>query len=505
MADAHPSVVILCPQYAPETNAAARRITDLAGHLVGKGWSVRVVARAPHHPQNRVFPGYGEHRRMTTEEGGATVVRYRPWLVPKDDFVLRFASEMQFALQACLHVLRHRPDLIVASSPYMTLGPAGLLVARLTGARYAWDVRDLTWQYLSATGRRAWGIDRLLGHLMRFTARRADALTTATEGQLTYFARRPTRADVITNGLEASFLARLLRPTRRRAPGEPARVVYAGLVGYPQRLGVLVDVAARLPEVEFAVVGDGPERVALEEDARRRGLRNLVFPGFVDGDALERWYADADVLVAHLRRDPAFAIAQPSKLWEYMATGRPVVYGGEGEAVAILDGEGIGVTVPPESADAMATAQRLNYRAGKSKGYYSHVTGAYRWHAALDSADLVTAYRTHGYYALYGAKSLLPDHVVTLAELATILSEATQRRTGGKPGKGKGRGNGRKPKTAGEVADTQTANPTIPTVTVTLTGDTATALATLVEASGMTAEDVLAGLVGDALTAYQAV
>jgi colanic acid biosynthesis glycosyl transferase WcaI len=358
MADPRPYVVIVCQNLAPEANAAARRITDLARHLVAAGWVVRVVTQAPHHPLNRVFPGYGHQRKTTTVEDGVTVVRYRPWITPKANYVLRFASEALFAVQSALHLFRQRPALILTSSPYMALGPMGLAVAKLVGARFAWDVRDLTWQYLAATGRPSWGIDRALERVMRFTARHAHALTTATEGQLTYFVDRPERAQVITNGLTRQFLDRLHRPPRRRTPEESPCVAYVGLVGYPQGLTVLVDVAARLPNVAFAIVGDGPERAALEADARRRGLRNLSFPGFVEGEALERWYAEADVLVAHLRRAPAFEIAQPSKLWEYMATGRPVVYGGEGEAVRILERERIGVAVPPESADDMTVAIR---------------------------------------------------------------------------------------------------------------------------------------------------
>jgi hypothetical protein len=168
--------------------AADQRAREAPGR---RGWTVRVVAQAPHHPQNRVFPGYGLRRKTVTSEDGALIVRYRPWLVPRSNFALRFASESLFALQAALHVLPLRPDLIAVSIPYMTVGPLGLLVARLRGARFAWDVRDLTWQYLGATGRPTWGLDRSLGRVMRFTARHADVLTTATEGQLDYFEDRP--------------------------------------------------------------------------------------------------------------------------------------------------------------------------------------------------------------------------------------------------------------------------------------------------------------------------
>ncbi len=194
---------------------------------------------------------------------------------------------------------------------------------------------------------------------MRATAARADVLTTATEGQLDYFTRRPAAAATITNGLTTEQLERLaaLPPPTSDVHARP-RLVYAGLLGYPQGLGTLVEAAVLLPEIDVVLVGDGPMRHDLERAARDLGATNVAFVGYVDAAGLAVEYAAADVLVAHLRRDPAFAIAQPSKLWEYMATGRPVVYAGEGEASAILERHDIGIAVPPESPEAIAHAVR---------------------------------------------------------------------------------------------------------------------------------------------------
>ena len=358
MPPVRPSVTILCQNFVPETNAAARRITDLAHHLAASGWAVEVVTQAPHHPQNRVFDGYGQHYREAERGEHLDVVRFRPWIVPKDRFVLRILSEMLFTVQATAHAATRRRDLVIASSPFMFLGPGGLLAARLARARFAWDVRDLTWLYLAATGRRTYGVDRLIDRLMRFTARRADVLTTATDGLLAHFGARPSRSDVIPNGLSPALAAQLRDSVQRRASANTPHVMYAGLLGFPQGLAVLLDVAERMPDVAFSLVGDGPERPTLMADAQSRGLDNVSFPGYVPGNELGAWYGAADVLVAHLRRAPAFTMAQPSKLWEYMATGRPVVYGGEGEAVTILTECSIGTAVPPESPDAMAAAIR---------------------------------------------------------------------------------------------------------------------------------------------------
>ncbi len=157
----------------------------------------------------------------------------------------------------------------------------------------------------------------------------------------------------------------------------------------------------------------------------------------------------------------------------------------------------------PKVKDAVLEAKRLGYRAGQSEGYYSQVRGAWTWAKVTDAETLLALFRSAGYYALYQARTMVPESG-TLSEdnIRRLLSESKQRRTGATRTGSKPLSR-RKAKDAATIAATQDAN--TPTMTVTLTGDTATALATLIEASGMTAEEVLQGLIGDALITYQAV
>lgn len=349
-------LTILTAFFAPETNAAARRLTAAAEHLREAGWEVTVVTQAPHHPENRVMDGYGGAWRTTRDERGIRVIRFAPLLVPPGRVSFRLVSESLFATKALAQTLATRPDVVLATSPYMFLGPAGLLAARIARASFAWDVRDLTWKYVRATGRRAFGIDRALEAVMAFTARRADALTTATQGQLVQLGQTglPNRA-VITNGLTASFMAELRDGKPSMADGR-FTIVYAGLLGFPQGLSTLVDTAARLPDARFILAGGGPDAELLKGRAQRLGLTNIEFPGHLDFASLRDLYASADVLVGMLRGSEAFKVAQPSKVWEYMATGKPVVFAGDCEATKIMQERDIGVVVPPEDDAAMACA-----------------------------------------------------------------------------------------------------------------------------------------------------
>lgn len=286
-----------------------------------------------------------------------TVLRIRPLIVRKDQLVLRLMSELLFTIQALPHLWRQRPDLIMASSPYMFLGPLGWLISRLRGTPFVWDVRDLTWLYPRSAGKRTFGLDRLLDKLMRFVAARASALLTATQGLHAYFEQRPKVSAVIPNGVDDAWLEDLLRigPVDRNAP--PC-VVYAGLLGYNHDLSTVVRAAAALRDIRFLMVGDGPELPRLRELATSLGAGNVEFRGHLAQDELLEVYTQASVLVSHVRASPVNRWTQPAKVWEYLATGRPVVHAGEGEVIEILEAGRLSLTVLPGHPDQLAAAIR---------------------------------------------------------------------------------------------------------------------------------------------------
>lgn len=353
------SVTIITPHYRPETNAGAKRMTLWAEHLAAAGWDVHVLTLLPHYPGNAVYAGYEGAAGVESSENGVSVVRLRPWIVPRQDLLKRLAAETWLSAKLLLALLRLGPtsDVYLASSPFMFLGPAAIIAAKLRRRPFVWDVRDLTWLYPKAAGKRAYGLDIVLDSLMRWVARASDALTTATGGLYAYFVRRPHLGGVVPNGVSREVLAGLA-PCVDTLPadGAPPRAVYIGLFGYNHGLASVVEAARLLPEVEFVFVGDGPERGILE--AAGNELANVRLLDYRPFEELIEVYRSATVLVSHVRRDPIYRWTQPAKLWEYMASGRPVVHAGEGEVIEILDAEGIAVTVPPDDPVALAEAVR---------------------------------------------------------------------------------------------------------------------------------------------------
>ena len=360
------SITLLNPHYDPEITTPAKRATETSRYLRSQGWQVTVFAPAPNYPLEKVYEGYGDRWIDVRDEQGIRVVRLRPWIAKKSNLIVRFMSEIYFSTMAFFWVLFHKTDVVYATCPYMLLGPISYLAAFLRRARFVWEIRDLTWRYIATTGKRTFGAEYVLKKLMLWTARRADALVTTTSGQREYFQTRhsaPAQSAVIPNGVSKELIEALATPeTEIDAAEKPEdsefRVVYVGLLGYPQGLSTIVEAAKLVPEATFHFVGDGAEREKLESIVESLQLSNVCFHGFVGFSTVVEHYKQADLLTASLRNKPVFEVTQPSKIWEYMTAGKAIVYSGAGEAANVIQSNEAGVVVPPEDSEALAEAIR---------------------------------------------------------------------------------------------------------------------------------------------------
>ncbi len=115
---------------------------------------------------------------------------------------------------------------------------------------------------------------------------------------------------------------------------------YVGSLGVAQGLDVVLDAAAALPDVCFAMIGDGSDRPRLLAERDRRGLTNLRLLPPVPRAQVPGVYAACDIAIVPLRDVPIFSTFVPSKLFELLAAGRPIVGAVRGEARAILERSG---------------------------------------------------------------------------------------------------------------------------------------------------------------------
>jgi glycosyltransferase involved in cell wall biosynthesis len=163
---------------------------------------------------------------------------------------------------------------------------------------------------------------------------------------------------VIPNGADTQFFAPRENPGARAELGLNGGfvVAYVGSHGLSHGLHAVLDAAALQPEVTYLLVGDGADRERLLRERDRRGLRNVVMRPSVSKAEVPDVYAAVDACLVPLRDVPIFETFVPSKLFEVLAAGRPVIGAVRGEARQILERSGGALLVEPERGDQLAAA-----------------------------------------------------------------------------------------------------------------------------------------------------
>jgi len=167
----------------------------------------------------------------------------------------------------------------------------------------------------------------------------------------------------VPNGVDPGVIADV-RPADRAVLGLPDDALilcYAGIIGHAQGLEVLLRAAARLKGTRalFLLVGDGPERARLKQEAIALALDNVRFIDPMPREQVLALVAACDAAVVPLRNNPLFRGAIPSKIFEALALARPVLLGVDGEARTLFIDQGQGgIFFTPEDDASLADAVR---------------------------------------------------------------------------------------------------------------------------------------------------
>jgi colanic acid biosynthesis glycosyl transferase WcaI len=352
-------VLITTPYAPPEVGAAQLRLAAFARELRGAGHDVRVVTAMPNYPSGRLDPM--DRWRLSRRETIEGIEVHRLWLYAATGAgVRRLLSYLSFSATGLVGSLSGaRPDVVFVESPPLFLGLAGWLAARRFGAAFVLNVSDLWPDAVRDMGVLDDGfVYRSAVRLERWLYDKAAAVTAVTEGiRSRLIADKGLPAErvlFLPNGIDVPAFE--VHPMQSGAGA--ATLVYAGNHGLAQGLDVLLGAAAAAPELEFVLIGDGSDKSRLQEVAARRQLRNLRFLPPMPPAAVNTWYDRAVAGIASLRSTDLMKGARPAKLLAIMASGRPVLYSGDGEGADLVRKAEAGIVVAPEDSAALAAAAR---------------------------------------------------------------------------------------------------------------------------------------------------
>jgi glycosyltransferase involved in cell wall biosynthesis len=362
------NILFLADNFPPERNAQAARVYERACHWVRLGHRVTVITCFPNFPEGKLFPGFRNRFRQVEERDGIRVVRVKTFIAPNTGTLLRILDFLSFLLASFLAGLfEPRPDVLAATSPQFFAAVAGWALAAARRCPFVLELSDLWPDSIVAVGamKPSLGL-RWLEKLELFLYRRAARIVALTGSFKQNLIRRgidPGKIQVVINGVDLPRYAPRPRDRafaeRWKIPESDFVIGYLGTHGMAHALDKVLDAAAALKNlgIRFLFVGPGAEREKLVAMAAARRLENVTFVPAQDKETMPAVWSVCHVALVHLKNTPLFKTVIPSKIFEAMAMGKPILLAAPpGEASHIVKWENNGLYVPAERPLELAAA-----------------------------------------------------------------------------------------------------------------------------------------------------
>lgn len=361
-------ILFFTENFPPETNAAATRVYERAVYWVRWGHEVTVITTAPNFPQGNIFEGYSNRLYQTEIDDGIRVVRVWSFVAKNEGVVWRIVDFFSFMVASFIAGLfEKRPDIVVCTSPQLFCAVGAWALAAVRRLPYVFELADLWPASVTAVGAMRPGLLlRNAERLELFLYRRSDcivALTKAFREDLTARGIPEGKIAMVLNGVDLSRHPPMSRDNSLAAElGLAGKFVvgYIGTHGMAHALENVLEVADRLrhhDDLRFLFVGGGATKGKLVRETARRGLLSVIFVAPVPKAKVPAYWSLCDVALVHLKDDKVFESVIPSKIFEAMGVGLPVLLAAPaGEASAIVGAEGVGLCVPAEEPGALAAA-----------------------------------------------------------------------------------------------------------------------------------------------------
>lgn len=349
-------VLIVSFYYTPEMGAASSRITNMAEALRKKGAEVDVLTCLPNYPKGKIFEGYRHCFSKHEEINGINVFRYWTYATVSKNPMLRLLGMLSFATNIWLFAFKIRRvrsyDRVIIQSPPLMVGFSAVFLFRcLYRRKTILNISDL-WP-LSAVElgalKKGSLYYKVLAAMERFIYRHASACQGQSQEILDH---------VKSFGFNKPlYLYRNLQPgvseinNNAGADRSCLKLVYAGLLGVAQDiLGMIEQINFKELGAELHIYGGGNQAEDIETYVKTHDC-GVLFHGYKPKDEITRilstFHASIVPLVVSIKG------AVPSKIFDLLPHGTPILFCGGGEGEHIITTYGFGFVSTPGNYDML--------------------------------------------------------------------------------------------------------------------------------------------------------
>ena len=353
-------IVMVTQHYAPFPSTTSGYMTDIAKELA-KQSRVTVITGAPNSATT-----------SPPKPGEPEVIEVKSWWPAKSALISRSFADTLFSIQASIAIVRHtsREDALIAVTTPFTLPYAASLAARLRKAASAVIIYDLYPDSLVMAG--FLGPLSILTRFLRWANRRMfqwlDAIVVIGRDMNTKLFDYPrmtsAKINLIPNWATIPIRYREFEPENpfRRRCGGRFIVAMSGNAGFTHDASSVFEAARILrdqADIRFLLSGEGVGWTKIREMQAASPLPNVTLVERVPEAQLENLLAAGNIWIIPYRRNNT-GVSVPSRIYNLMAVGRPIIICSEqdAEAAILMREENVGWVTPPEDPKALAETIR---------------------------------------------------------------------------------------------------------------------------------------------------
>lgn len=361
-------VLIFTQHYPPDVGAQSYRMEAIVKSLSNRNHEVTIITSEPHR-----YSILDNKTKFSIYEKDLNLDIYRIKAGKRNDiFLKRPLNYLLFMINSwlCAINITHSKgnfDLILASSPPITSALTACIFSLFKKIYFVFEVQDLWPEVLVELKIFK---NRLIINFLKYIEKKlyqkASLIIVVSEAFKDKIIDKVGKYKKIHSfpiGLDKEFILNNISNNDKNMlrekyslPKEMVIVCYTGNIGISQNLETLVEAAKEMKEgnVLFLVVGEGLEKKKLLKISKELKIDNkIIFLNWLFKDSIKEIYTLSDILFLQLKNIEAFKLTIPSKIFEYLGSGKPIIYGLDGIAAEILRASGNGIRVKPENSNEL--------------------------------------------------------------------------------------------------------------------------------------------------------
>lgn len=355
-------ILFLTDNFPPEGNAPASRTYEHAKEWVSQGEKVSVITCAPNFPDGVIFPGYKNRWLVRERIDGINVWRVKTFITQNNGFLKRILDYMSFMFSSFIFgIFTKKVDIVIGTSPQFFTTISAWAIAKIKRVPFVFELRDIWPASISAVGAMQNNlIISLLEKIELFLYHQAHLIISVTSSfkeDLIHRGVSKEKIKVVFNGVDLQSY----KPKNKKNDSFVKKydlknkfvIGYIGTHGLAHALDKVIETAELLKyekNIHFVFAGSGAEKNRLITMTHKKNLSNVTFIPRQDKKNMKNLWSICDVSLISLKNTKLFSTVIPSKIFESMAMGLPIIISApKGEATSIIEQNKCGLIVKPES------------------------------------------------------------------------------------------------------------------------------------------------------------